>query len=123
MKEEYLEGNVNLLKRGYFYLSNGLAVVNEFRNLILGIFGIYITLKLENPFIMVFLFVGSIAVLIPAGYVMVHHVSKVKEWLSVKYGSHYQIQNFDYVKAQYELLKEINDNLNKFNSISDVSKK
>lgn len=113
MKEEYLEGNVNLLKRAYFYLSNGLAVVNEFRNLLLGIFGIYITLKLENPFIMVVLFAICLLILIPTGYVRVHHVSKVMEWLNVKYGSHYQIQNFDYVKAQYELLKEINDKLDK----------
>jgi hypothetical protein len=113
MKEEYLEGNVNLLKRAYFYLSNGLAVVNEFRNLLLGIFGIYITLKLENPFIMVILFVVSLLILIPTGYVRVHHVSKVMEWLNIKYGSHYAIQNFDYMKAQYELLKEINEKLGK----------
>ena len=56
---------------------------------------------------MVLMFTVSIAILIPTGHFMVHKVSKVKEWLTTKFGSHYAIQNFDYVKAQYELLVSI----------------
>lgn len=53
------------------------------------------------------MFVGAIIILIPTGYYRVHHISKVSEWLNTKYGSHYAIKNFDYVKAQYELLQNI----------------
>lgn len=107
MDTEYLKGTKNKLIRYYFYLQNGLAIVNEFRNLILGIFAGYFALKLDNPLILVFMFVGAIIILIPTGYYRVHHISKVSEWLNTKYGSHYAIKNFDYVKAQYELLQNI----------------
>ena len=86
----------------YFYVSAGLGIVNEFRNLILGIIGVYLTLKLDDPWIMVVIFIVSILLLVPTGWFVVHRISKVREWLTTKYGSHYQIQTFDYVKAQYE---------------------
>lgn len=57
--------------------------------------------------ILVFMFIGAIIILIPTGYYRVHHISKVSEWLNTKYGSHYAIKNFDYVKAQYELLEKM----------------
>lgn len=107
-KEEY-EGKENVPIKLYFYLSNGLSVVNEFRNLLLGIFGLYITLKLDSPIIMLFLFISSCIALTGLGWVMVHKVSKVKEWLSTKHGSHYAIQNFNYTKGIYEELKKFND--------------
>ena len=107
MEQEYLKGKRNFLIRTYFYLTNGLALVNDFRNLGLGIFALYFALKLTNPWLMVLMFTVSIAILIPTGHFMVHKVSKVKEWLATKFGSHYAIQNFDYVKAQYELLVSI----------------
>jgi len=44
---------------------------------------------------------------------VVHKVSKIKEWLGTKYGSHYAVQNFDYIKAQYEISIEIRDLLKK----------
>jgi hypothetical protein len=54
------------------------------------------------------MFVVSIPILIGMGYVNVHKISKVKEWLSIKFGTHYGIQQFDYVKKTAELLEEIN---------------
>lgn len=106
-EQQYLKGKSNFLIRMYFYLSNGLSVVNEFRNLLLGIFGVYITLKLEDPWIMPLIFLFSVAILIPTGYFMVHYVSRVRDWLSTKFGSHYVIKNYDYNKANNKLLKEI----------------
>jgi hypothetical protein len=107
MKHEYLIGWKNYLIRVYFYLTNGLSLVNDFRNLGLGIFALYITLKLTNPWWLLGMAAISVIILTPTGYFMVHKVSKVKEWLSTKFGSHYAIQNFDYVKAQYEALERI----------------
>lgn len=115
IEQEYLAGGKNLAIRLYFYLSNGLGIVNEFRNLLLGIFGIYIALKLDQPLIMAALFLASVIVLIPLGWFMVHRVSKVREWLNTRYGSHYAVRNFDYVKAQHEemvRIRELLENLN-----------
>lgn len=105
--DQYLKGNKNWWIRMYFYLSNGLQIVNEFRNLLLGIFGVYITLKLEHPGVMLIMLVVSVMILIPVGHFMVHHVSKVKEWLGTKFGSHYAIKNFDFTEGSYEKLKKV----------------
>lgn len=106
-EEEYLKGWKNWLIRGYFYLLNGVNAVSDFRNIGLAIFGLYITLKLTNPLAMALMFLGSVVILTPTGYFMVHKVSRVKEWLNTKFGSHYAIKNFDFVQAQYETLLRI----------------
>jgi len=106
-EKPYLLGAKNRMIRYYFYLSNGLAILNEFRNLFLGIVAIYLTLKLTNPFWMVAMTLPSIIILTMTGYFTVHYVSKIKEWLGVKFGSHYGIKSFNYSKGTYELLEEI----------------
>ena len=118
--ENYTKGGKNRLIAGYFYLSNGLAILNEFRNLFLGIFALYITLKLTDPIIMVYLTIISIIVLTIVGYFVVHHVAKIKEWLTVKFGTHYGVKNYDYVKRQVELLEEINKKLNEKLDIEEI---
>lgn len=123
MEQQYLKGKRNFLIRTYFYLTNGLALVNDFRNLGLGIFALYFALKLTNPWLMVLMFTVSIAILIPTGHFMVHKVSKVKEWLATKFGSHYAIQNFDYVKEQFETLKRIERLLQDQATFMNVAKK
>lgn len=107
-EEEYLKGKTNLFIRVYFYLSNGMAVANEFRNVLLGIVALYIALKLANPLWMVGMFGVAIPVLTVIGYYNVHKMSKVKEWLTIKFSTHYGIQQFDYIKRQCELLEAIN---------------
>ena len=109
----YLTGAVNRLIRYYFYLNKGLDVVNQFRNLILGIVGVYIALELKNWGWLAGMFSISIPVLIVVGYYSVHRISKVSDWLGTRFGSHYSIRSFDYQRAQYELLKEINSKIKK----------
>ena len=106
---EYLKGAKNRMIRYYFYLSNGLGMLNEFRNLFLGIIAIYIALKFTNVIWMGVMFIPSIIILTVVGYYVVHHISKIKEWLGIKFGSHYGIKNFDYTKGSYELLLEIKE--------------
>jgi len=102
-EKKFIKGTENRLIRYYFYLSSGLTVLNEFRNLFLGIFAIYIMLKLDNWIWFPIMAIPSIIILTITGYYNVHKVSKVKEYLSVKFGSHYQIK-------QYKLLQEIASN-------------
>lgn len=108
---KYLKGGKNRAIRYYFYLNNGLNVLNNFRNLFLGIFALYFALKLDNILWMVAMFIPSVLILTWSGYYSVHHISKINEWLGVKFGSHYGIKNFNYTKGQYELLLEIKEML------------
>lgn len=106
---EYLKGKQNWLIRAYFYCSNGLTIVNEFRNLILAILGLYIALKWTNIWFAILLFIFSAILLTLIGYYIVHRVSKVREFLGMRFGSHFGKKSFDYQEASYELLVEIRD--------------
>lgn len=105
------ETTTNRAIKLYFYIYSGVSILNDFRNLFLGIFAAYFALKLNNPILLVLMFFFSLPVLVVVGYINVHKISKVKEWLSVKFGTHYGIQQFDYVKKTAELLEEINKKL------------
>lgn len=109
MKDDnkYLKGTQNWLIRAYFYCSNGLTILNEFRNLFLGIIAIYLTLKITNPYLIALIVIVSLISLTLAGYVMVHKVSKVREWLGIRFGSHFGIRSFNYTEENYKLLTEI----------------
>jgi len=101
----------DLIIKSYFYLNQGVSVLNQFRNLFLAVFGVYITLKLTNPIIMVVMFLVSIPILIAVGYYNIHKVAKVSEQLSVKHGTHYNIKQFEMLEEQLAILKEIRDRL------------
>lgn len=108
---KYLEGKENWFIRMYFYCSNGLTILNEFRNLFLGILGLYIALKWDNIWIAISLFIISVIILTIVGYYTVHRISKVREFLGIRFGSHFGKKSFDYTEGSYELLKEIRDKL------------
>lgn len=107
MEDQYDKGAKNGSIRAYFYLGRGLNELNNWKNLFLGIIGLAIALKFDSVGLMIVMFLVSIPILALVGYVMVHHVSRLTEYLGVKFGSHYAMRNFDYVKAQYELLEDI----------------
>ena len=93
--------------KSYFYLNQGLTVLNNFRNLGLGIFAAYFALKLDSPIILIVMFIVSVPVLIIIGYYYVHKVSKVSEQLTIKHGTHYGIAQFELIEKQTNLLEEI----------------
>ncbi len=107
--EKYLKGGENWFIRYYFYLNAGLGELNNFRNLFLGIFAIYIALKLTNVIWMVILFIPSVVVLTFIGYYMIHRVSKVREWLSIRFSSYFGKESINYTEANYKMLEEIRD--------------
>lgn len=111
----YLHGYKNLGYRMYFYMMNGLNILNEFRNLFLGIIGIYIALHMTNYLWMVVMFVPSLLGLIIIGRYNVHKLSKMGEWLSVRFSTHYGIKSYGFSQQQVELLQEIIDILKKQN--------
>ena len=110
MKQNYLKGRQNAAIRTYFYINSGLTIMNNFRNLGLGIFALYFALKLTNPLLLIAMFVMALPILAIVGYYNVHVMAKVIEWLSIKFSTHYQKENFDNVGKQVLLLKKIADN-------------
>lgn len=111
--KKFLYGRQNWFIRMYFYLENGLNILNEFRNWFLALAALYIALKLDpnlhGLIVITSVAIPSIALLIIAGKYNVHVLSKMKEWLSVRFSSHYSLRNFNYQEQQAELLKEIRD--------------
>lgn len=106
---QYLPGIHNRIMRYYFYLNQGVNVLNQFRNLFLGIFAAYFALKLDNPWLLIAMFLPSLLILIGVGYYATHYLSKVQEWLSIRFSTHYARRQFDFTRQQYELLVEIRD--------------
>lgn len=116
MKEEdkkYLLGKENWLIRMYSYLNAGVGILNNFRNLFLGIFALYIILKLDNYFWLVAMAVPSVIILTLIGRYNTHTLSKVLEWLGMRFSTHYGIKTFDFNEKQTELLQQIKDLLEK----------
>jgi len=97
----------DILVKSYFYLNQGVGVLNQFRNLFLAIFGVYLTLKLTSPILIVVMFIVSVPILIVVGYYNIHKIAKTSEQLSIKYGTHYGIKQFELMEEQVRLLKEI----------------
>ncbi len=109
----YMKGIHNTGIRWYYYLENGLNILNAFRNLFLGIFAIYITFKLTNIFWFPIIFLGSCIILIIVGWYNVHKLAKMKEWLGMRFSTHYGIRSFDYQRGTYEELVRLNKFLSK----------
>ncbi len=109
--EQYMHGAENRLIRYYFYLNAGLGILNQFRNLLLGIFGLYVVLKLDNPVFLVLMFIPSVVVLTVLGFYNIHKMNKVMEWIGLRFSSHYAIRQFNFNQNQCELLEEIRDTL------------
>lgn len=107
--DKYLPGLHNRGIRYYFYLNKGLDVLNQFRNLFLGILGLYIALHLDSWWLLIAMFVPSMVILVVVGYYSTHHLSKVMEWLNLRFSTHYGIKQFNYTQGQYERLEEIRD--------------
>lgn len=107
----YMPGAENRLIRYYFYLNAGLNILNQFRNLFLGIFAAYFTLKLTNYYLIPLFFLVAVIALTITGYYVVHRVNKVSEWLNTRFSTHFGIKTFDIQQETLKTLQEINSKL------------
>lgn len=96
----------NLIKI-YFYVTSGQSVIDQFRYLIMGIFTLYIMLKLTSYVYLVVMFTVAMPALFILGWVNVHFISKVREKLSTQHGTHYAIKQFELQEETVKLLKDI----------------
>ncbi len=105
--QQYMLGPENRLIRYYYYLNTGLGILNQFRNLLLGIFGLYVILKLTNPLYLILFFLLSVPVLTLTGYYNVHRMNKVMEWIGLRFSSHYAIRQYNYQQGIHDTLLDI----------------
>lgn len=110
-KNKYWNGWKNYLIRVYFYVQRGLALFNEFRYLIIAIFGVYITMKLSNPIWLVAMFIVSTVILIIAGWISVHHIGKVIDFLNIEFSTHFNRHVVNLQERTTAAVEEINKKL------------
>lgn len=106
-KNIYWDGNSNKFIRYYFYSQRGLALFNEFRYLFMVIFGVYFALKLNNPIWFVLMFVVSVPILCFFGWLSVHKIAKVVDWLNIEFSTHWGRYGYELQERQIKLLEEI----------------
>lgn len=105
--KRYMDGFWNKCVRYYFYMQRGLGLLNEARYLIMAILAIYAILKLENFWLMPLMFFASLPILMALGYLSVHHMSKVMDYLSVHYGTHFSRYSVELQEKILDVLDKI----------------
>lgn len=113
MTERHWDGTKNKVVRYYFYSKRGLELFNEFRYLLMLIFGAYVMLKLTNPFYLLLMFVVSLPVLIFFGWLQVHHMAKIINWLDIEFASYWSRYSFELQERQVKATEEMNENIKK----------
>jgi hypothetical protein len=106
-KKAHWDGSKNKAIRWYFYTQRGLALFNEFRYLLMGIFGIYLLMKLDNPLWLFMMFVVSVPILVFFGWLQVHHMAKVINWLDIEFASYWSRYSFELQERQVKALEDI----------------
>lgn len=103
----YMRGVWNFFIRCYYYLEQGLNVLNTFRNLIYAIAAIAIALKIVDYRYMVIMFLAALPPLAIIGYITVHKVNKNKEWINIRFSTHYALEQFNLTKRIAESLERM----------------
>jgi ABC-type multidrug transport system fused ATPase/permease subunit len=113
---QYWDGLKNKATRYYWYQNKGLSVLNEARYLILSIMAIYALLKLDNPWIMLVMFLVSLPVLTILGWIYTFKMAKTMDFLNVKFSTHFSKYSIELQEEQNRLIKEVIEELRKAKS-------
>jgi hypothetical protein len=107
LKTKFWDGRMNRFIRYYFYLQKGLALFNELRYVVMVCLALYAFMKFDNIFLLPLMFFAFIPPLLVAGYISVHYMDKVMEFLNVRYATHYSHYNVELQEKQLKLQEEI----------------
>ena len=110
-KQQYWDGSKNKAIRFYFYSQRGLALFNEFRYLLMAIFGLYLLMKLSNPVWFLVMFMISCPALIMFGWIQVHHLAKVMDWLNIEFATYWSRYQFDLQERQVRAVESIDSKM------------
>ena len=111
LKIKYWDGGLNHSIRFYFYIQRGLALLNEFRYLVMIVMATYALLRLENPWLMPIMFFASLPVLLVFGHISVHTMSKVMDFLGVQFGTYQSKRSLELQEQTLEALNKLNERL------------
>lgn len=110
-KDDMWTGSKNKYIRWYFYSQRGLALFNEFRYLLMLIFGAYVVLKLKDPVWMAVMFAAALPVLVIFGWFQVNHMAKVINFLDIHYGSYWSKRSLEWQERQLKAVESINEKM------------
>lgn len=120
---EMLGGAKNKAVRWYWYAQKGLAIINELRYLAMGIFGIYYLTKMSNPLLLILMFGVSVPILIVIGWVSVHHMSVVLDFLGVRYTTAFGRYGYELQERQTAACEKLVELITSSKEIENVEKK
>jgi hypothetical protein len=107
LRKQFWDGNWNKLVRHYFYVNKGLQLFNEFRYVVMTVGIIYAFLRFDNILLLPLMFFGFIPFLDFFGWLSVHKMDRITEFLQTRYATHYSHYNIELQEEQLRLLKEI----------------
>lgn len=117
-KRFYL-GKINKIIRLYAYLQEGLNQANQWKYVVLAIYGIAFLTHIESYLIMGLMFLTLIPILMFVGYLWFYRGKKSDEYFKMKHTSIYSKYNIqmtekqmEYSKKQIDLLENILKKLN-----------
>lgn len=106
-RNQHWDGNANRVVRYYFYLQRGLSVLNEARYLVLAIMGTYALLKMDNPWMMLVMFLVSLPILGALGWLYTFKMAKTMDWLNVKFSTHFSKYSIELQERQVKAVESI----------------
>lgn len=106
-RSRYFLGWKNKLIRIYFYLREGLNLLNEFKYLVAGILAAYYATKMDNLYLMGLMFVVAVPLLILIGYIWVYRAKKSMEWFGIEHTTFFGKYGYQLQERQIALLEEI----------------
>lgn len=115
VKEMYFSGFKNQAIRVYYYLKQGLDLMNDFKYLVAGILAIYVVLQLDSYKLMLLMGAVSLPILITIGYYWTHKAQKTIEYFNLKFTTHFGQYNIRLQEEQLKTLERLNKSLEEFN--------
>lgn len=116
LDKRYWNGTKNKLIRHGYYIGKGLDSLNPARYYIASIFVIYAFLKIDNIWIIPIMFICGLPILDIIGWLYVHHMAKVMEWLGIEFSTHFSRYNIDLQEKMLQELRDIKNELKKNNN-------
>lgn len=88
-------------------------MLNECRYELMAIIWIYYAAKIENFLLIPLIFLVSTIILSIFGWMSVHHMAKVMDYLNIEFSTHFLRHNINLQEEQLKQLKELNANIKK----------
>lgn len=102
-----LSGPKNWSVRLYFYATKGMDIINYFRVLGMGILGFCFITKISDPLKICVFFVIAFPIVIFIGYIFVHYMAVVLEFLGVRYTTAWNKYSFELQERQTDACEKL----------------